>query len=330
MLPRSWWGLGLVMAAVLGGVAAATPSSAQAPARIVRLGFLTPTSIPEREDIFRQELRRLGYTEGHNLAIEYRSANGRFDKLPGLAAELVGLKVDILVTVVTQASLAAKKTTATIPIVMIGVGDPVGAGLVASLARPGGNVTGTSSLAADTVGKQLELLREMLPGVSRVTVLWNPTNAVHQKRQTEEAKAAAGKLQVQLQFVEAGRSEDFDRAFATIARQRPEALFVLADPLFTPNFGRIAAFAIKHRLPTVGGPRENAAAGAPMTYGPSFNEAYQRAATYVDRILKGASPANLPVDQATKFELAINARTARAIGVTIPPSLVVRADHVVE
>ena len=323
-------GLLLVAAVVLGGLSVSVSSDAQQPAKTTRVGYLTPISQPAREQVFRQELRRLGYVEGQNIALEYRSANGSFERLPDLAAELVGLKVDIIVAVVTQAALAAKNATGTIPIVMIGVGDPVGAGLVASLARPGGNVTGTSTVAADVVGKQLELLREMLPKVSRVAVLWNPANPVFQKQQVDEAKAAAAKLNVQLQFVEARTPDELDRALAAIAKQRTDALFVLSDPVFGVHVARITDFAAKHRLPTVSGPREYADAGALMTYGPSFPEAFQRAATYVDRILKGTRPADLPVEQPTKFELVINAKTAKALAVRIPQSLVLRADQVVE
>ncbi len=321
----------LLFAAVVFGVLAAPfMSDAQRPTMVPRIGYLTPISLPAREELFRQELRRLGYTEGQNLVIEYRSANGSFARLPDLAAELVGLEVDVIVAVVTQAALAAKKATGTVPIVMVGVSDPVGSGLVASLARPGGNVTGTSAVAADVVGKQLELLQEMLPKVSRVSALWNPANPVFQKRQLGEARAAASKLRIQLQLVEARTGADLDRAFAAIAKQRVDALAVLGDPVFTSHAGRIADLAARHRLPTVGGSAEQADAGILMTYGPSYSEAHQRAVVFVDRILKGASPADLPVEQSTKFELVVNTRAARGLGLTIPQSLVVRADRVLE
>jgi putative ABC transport system substrate-binding protein len=320
----------LLAAVVLGILAAPFISDAQRPTTVPRIGYLTPISHPAREELFRQELRRLGYTEGQNLVIEYRSANGSFARLPDLAAELVGLKVDVIVAVVTQAALAAKKATGTVPIVMVGVSDPVGAGLVASLARPGGNVTGTSAVAADVVGKQIELLQEMLPKASRISALWNPANPVFQKQQLGEAKAAASKLRIQLQFVEARTGADLDRAFAAIAKQRADALAVLGDPVFTSHAGRIADLAARHRLPTVGGTAEQADAGILMTYGPSYSEAHQRAVGFVDRILKGASPADLPVERSTKFELVVNTRAARALGLTIPQSLVVRADRVLE
>jgi putative ABC transport system substrate-binding protein len=315
---------------VLGVLWAPFPSDGQPAAKVARIGYLTPTSQPAREEVFRQELRRFGYAEGQNIVLEYRSANGSYDRLPDLAAELVALKVDVLVTVVTQAALAAKNATATIPIVMVGVSDPVGVGLVASLARPGGNVTGTSTMAADVVGKQLESLREMLPKASRVATLRNPANFVFQKLQLGEAKAAAAKLKVQLQLFEARTPNQLDGAFTSMARQRPDALLILADPMFGSQWARIAELAARHRIPAVSGAREYADAGGLMTYGPDFLEAYQRAGRYVDQILKGGRPADLPVEQSTKFELVINARTAAALGITIPRSLVGRADRVVE
>jgi ABC-type uncharacterized transport system substrate-binding protein len=313
---------------VLTLVGLAAIAAAQSPPRPHRVGYLTPTGQTAREDAFRQELRRLGYVEGKNLIIEYRTAEGQFERLPALAAELVGLKVDVIVGVVTQASLAAKKATSTIPIVMAGVGDPVGSGLVTSFARPGGNVTGTAAAAADVVGKQLELVRELRPKASRVGVLWNPANAVYQKRALAEAKAAAAKLKIRLQIAEARGPEEFDRAFATIAGQHGDALLILADPMFNAHAAQLAEMAVKHRLPAVSGARDFAERGVLMTYGPSFIEAHRLSAAYVDRVLKGARPADLPVEQVTKFELLINARTARVLGVQVPQVLLARADEV--
>jgi ABC-type uncharacterized transport system substrate-binding protein len=324
------WRLVLVVAIVLGVLAATIASDAQGPATVRRVGYLTPISQPAREDAFRQELRRLGYAEGQNIAIEYRSADGRFERLPELAAELVDLKVDVIVAVVTQAALAAQKATSTIPIVMVGVSDPVGSGLVASLARPGGNVTGTSSRTTDVVGKQLELLREMRPKTSRVAVLWNPGNLVFQKQLLGEAKEAATKLKVKLHLVEARAPEQLDRAFAAMARQPTDALLVLGDPMFVAHAARIADLAARHRLPTVSGTRESAERGILMTYGPNYLDNHRHSATYLDRIFKGTRPGDLPVEQPTKFELVINAKTARALGVTIPHSLVVRVDQLVQ
>jgi putative ABC transport system substrate-binding protein len=311
------------------GILATTSVPAQAP-KAHRIGLLTATANPTREAAFRQELRRLGYTEGQNLSIEYRSADGRFDRLPALATELVGLKVDVIVAVVTQASLAAKKATSTIPVVMVAVDDPVRAGLVASLARPGGNVTGTSTSSTDVIGKQLELIRELRPKASRVGLLWNPGNPIFQKRSLDGAKTAASKLKVRLQIAEARAPEDFDRALTTIAGQGVEALLILADPVFTTHAGQLAELTVKHRLPAVSGPREMAEQGLLMTYGPSFVESFRQAATYVDRILKGARPADLPVEQNAKFDLVINAKSARAVGVPLPNALVMRADHLVQ
>ena len=303
-------------------------AAAQSQRKVFRLGFLTATSHREREEGFRSELRRLGYVEQRNLFTEHRSANGDFARLPALAAELVDLKVDVLVAVLTQAALAAKQATSTIPIVMVGVSDPVASGLVSSLARPVGNVTGTSGLSAALVGKQLEIFHQAVPGISRVAALWNPANAVFQKQQVSEAKAAAPKLKLQLQFVEAQSADELDRAFATITKH--QALLVLGDPLFGPLAARIAEGALSRRLPTVSGPSEFADAGMLLTYGANFSALYTRAAVYVDKLLKGARPADLPIEQPTKFELVVNLRTARALGIAIPQAVLLRADRVID
>jgi putative ABC transport system substrate-binding protein len=327
MLGRRWAPVTLV-AVVLAGVAGL--GAAQTPAKVFRVGYLTANATPSRDEAFRRELARLGYTEGRNLIVEYRSAEGQFDRLPALAAELVALKVDVIASVLTQASLAAKKATSTTPVVMIAVSDPVGSGLVPSVARPGANVTGTSSSAADVVGKQLDLLRELRPKASRLGVLWNPTNPVYQRRALAEVQAAAKKLKIGLQIVEAPSPDAFDRAFATIAGQHVDALLVVGDPIFGGNLPQLAELGVKHRLLTLSGPREYAEHGFLMTYGPSFPEAFRQAADYVDRILKGARPAELPVQQVQKYELILNARTARALGVSFPQSLIARADEVVQ
>ena len=305
-------------------VALSTITAAQPPAKVVRVGFLAPVAHAAREAAFRQELARLGYVEGRNLVIEYRVADGHFERLPALASELVRLDVDVIVSVVTQASVAAKNATATIPIVIVAVGDPVDAKLVASLARPGGNVTGNSGVTADLLGKQLELLREMLPRVSRVAALWNPTNTVFQALQLKEAQAAAAKLRIELPVVEAKAPEALDGAFRTIADLRPDALLILGDPMFTTQAERIARFALERRLPTASGFFSDA--GILLSYGPDFTELHRRAAVYVDRILKGTKPADLPVERPTRFELVINAKTAKALGIAIPPALAARAE----
>jgi len=301
----------------------------QRESNVPRIGYLTPGT-GANEDLFWTELRRLGYEEGRNIAVEYRSAHGDLDKLPAFAAELVRLKVDIIVAVVTRASLAAKQATATIPIVIVAVSDPVASGLVSNLARPGGNVTGTCGVGADVVAKQLELVRTLLPNAVRVTALWNPSNRTFQQQLLSEAMSAAPKLRLQLQLVEARAPDDFDRAFVAISKSRPDALLILADPMFGSNAKRIADLALEHHLPAVSMIRTFAEAGVVATYGQSFADSYRRAATYVDRILKGAKPGDLPVEQPTKIELVINLKTAKALGLTVPQSLLLRADEVIQ
>ena len=278
---------------------------------------------------FRQGLRDLGYVEGQNIAIEYRWAEGRFERLPDLAAELVRLKVDVIVSVVTQASLAAKNATRTIPIVMVAAGDPLGSGLVASLARPGGNVTGPSSMLAELAGKELELLKETVPNVSRVAVLWNPANAVWQAQMLRATEVAARALGLQLQLLEARGPDELEGAFAAMTRERASALLVQVDVIFALHARRIADLAAKRRLPAMYGSREHVEAGGLISYAPNVPDVFRRAATYVDKILKGAKPADLPVEQPTKFELVINLKTAKALGLTIPQAVLIRADEVI-
>jgi putative tryptophan/tyrosine transport system substrate-binding protein len=309
------------------------PAAGQEPKKVPRIGFLsaaTRTSSPHLTEAFLQGLRELGYVEGQNITIEYRWAEGRFEQLPDLAGDLVHLKVDVIVAAVTQPSLAAKKATGTIPIVMVGVSDPVESGLVASLARPGTNITGTSSMTAEVVGKQLELLKETLPKISRVAALWNPANPVFQAIQRRETEVAARALGVQLQLMEARGPDEIDRAFAAMAKERTKALLVLGDPVFASHRKRIADLAAKHRLPSVSGTREYVESGGLMAYGTSFSDMYRRAAYYVDKILKGTRPADLPVEQPMKFELVINLKTAKQIGLTIPQSVLYRADKVIK
>jgi len=313
-------------------VALGLPAQAQQPEKVARIGYLAAasrTGMSHLTEAFLQGLREVGYVEGKNIAIEYRWADGKFDRLPELAAELVRLKVDMIVAAVTQASLAAKNSTGTIPIVMVAVGNPVDSGLIASLARPGANITGTSVMNDEVVGKQLELLKETLPTISRVAAMWNPANPVFQKLQLRAVEATARALNVSLQKVEARDQEEIERAFKAIAKERTRALHVLSDPVFTTHRGRIAALAVKYRLPTVSGTIESAEAGMLMSYGPNFPESYRRAATYVDKILKGAKPGDIPVERSTKFELGINLKTAKQIGLTIPQSVLYRADKVI-
>jgi putative ABC transport system substrate-binding protein len=306
---------------------------AQQPKKVPRIGYLTVASRTGSAHLTQallQGLHELGYVEGQNIVIEYRWADGNFERLPELAADLVRLKVDVIVTAVTQASLAAKNATGTIPIVMVAVANPVDSGLIASLARPGANISGTSVMNDEVVGKQLELLKEILPKISRVAAMWNPANPVFQKLQLRAVEATARTLNVSLQKVEARDEDEIERAFKAVAKERTRALHVLPDPVFTTHRGRIADLAIKYRLPTVSGTIESAAAGMLMSYGPNFPESYRRAATYVDKILKGAKPADMPVERSTKFELVINLKTAKQIGLTIPPSVLARADRVIK
>ena len=314
-------------------LASVYPAAAQQPKKIARIGFLAApawTGVAHFTEAFLQGLRELGYVEGQNIVIEYRLADGNFERLPDLAAELVRLKVDVIVASVTQASLAAKNATGTIPIVMVAVGNPVVSGLISSLARPGVNITGTSAMSDEVAGKQLELLKESLPKVSRVAALWNPANPIFQALQVKETKDTAQALGVQLQMLEARGPEEIERAFAATARERTGALLVLIDPVFTTYRKRIADLALKGRLPAVSGIREYPEAGLLLSYGPNFPELYRRAATYVDKILKGAKPADLPVERPTKFEMVINLKTAKQIGVTIPQSVLYRADKVIK
>lgn len=298
-----------------------------------RIGYLratSPSDRPSQLDAFRQGLRELGWSEGRNIVIDYRYAEGRFDRLPDLAADLVRLEVALIVSEGTQGVTAARNATGTIPIVMTTVRDPVGTGLIASLARPGGNVTGMSGSAGlEIVAKQLELLKETVPEIRRVAILSNPANAYHQLA-IREVNAAARSLGVQLQLLEARGPNEFDGAFAAMAKERVGALLVVSDTIFNNHRERLADLAARSRLPAAYGVRESVEAGGLMSYGASFLDLYRRSAAYVDKILKGAKPADLPVEQPTKFELVINLRTARALGLTVPPALLARADEVIE
>jgi putative ABC transport system substrate-binding protein len=305
---------------------------AQQAAKIARIGYLvTNLAAGPRLEAFLQGLRDLGYVEGRNVVIEYRDAEGKLERLPALAAELVALKVDVIVAGGTPQALAAKQATRTVPIVFV-VGDAITSGLVTSLARPGGNVTGLSILAPELVGKCLEQLTQAVPGVSRVAVLWQPGGQGErtEKDMLKEAEVAARALGVRLQFVEARGPADFDRAFSEMTRARAGALTVLPSAMFGSEPRRLVDLAAKNRLPAVYLSREFVDAGGLMSYGPSIADLFRRAATYVDRILKGAKPGDLPVEQPTKFELVINLKAAKALGLTIPQSLLGRADEVIQ
>jgi putative ABC transport system substrate-binding protein len=273
-------------------------------------------------------MRALGYVEGQNLVLEYRGAEGQYERFPDLAAELVRLKVDVIVTGSTPGALAAKEATQTIPIVMAAIGDAVGSGLVASLARPGSNITGLSVLDPELVGKQLEFLKEVLPTVSRVAVLWNPAHPAHPLMVRAVDVAAQG-LGVQLHLVEARGPDAFDSAFAAMTSAHAGALLVLGDRMFYQHLRRLAELAAMSHLPAISKTREFVEAGGLLCYGASLLDSWRRVATYVDKILKGAKPADLPVEQPMKFELVINLKTAKALGITIPPTLLFQADEVI-
>jgi len=274
-------------------------------------------------------LAELGWIEGKNLVVERRYAENRLERLPELAAELVRLNVEVIVATGTLGPLAAKRATSTIPIVMTAAGDPLGSGLVASLARPGGNVTGISLMAPDLGGKRLELLKELLPRLARVAVLWNAANP-YAAIVFKETQAAGRTLGIEVQSLEVRGPDDFDGAFDTARKQRPDALITVEDPLTFSHQKRIADFATGQQLPSLYGFREFVVAGGLMSYGANVADLFRRAASYVDKILKGAKPADLPVQQPTTFELVINVKTARALGLEIPPTLLARADEVIE
>ena len=322
----------LIAAGVL--LAAPIAAEAQQAAKVARIGYLSHNLALNRHlpEAFRQGLRDLGYVEGRNVAIEFRDAEGKVERLPALAAELVALKVDVIVTVSNTTALAAKQATRTVPIVFTSVADPVASGIVTSLARPGGNVTGLASLGSELVGKRLELLKQAVPGVSRVAVLWLP-GALGERTDKDMrtgADVTSRALGVRLQFVEARGPEDFDRAFSDMTSARAGALTVLPSNMFLREHRRLVELAAKNRLPGVYSSREFVDAGGLMSYGANQVDLYRSAATYVDKILKGAKPGDLPVEQSSKFELVINLKTANALALTVPPSLLQRADEVIQ
>ena len=305
---------------------------AQQAVKAYRIGMLETIAAPLNSanlQAFRMGLRTLGYVEGGNLVIEYRSADGKTERFPALAAELVRQRVDLIVTRGTPAVIAAKKATGVIPIVMAVSGDPVGTGVVSSLARPGGNVTGLSSVITELAGKRLELFREALPALSRVALLYNPTNPAA-TNDWKEAEAAARALGLQSFSFEVRKAEDFRPAFETARKQRADVMVVIMDGLVQNHQGEVVDLARRNRLPDIYASREFPEAGGLMSYGVSYPDLYRRAASYVDKILKGAKPADLPIEQPTKFELVVNLRTAGALGLTIPPSLLLRADQIIE
>ena len=307
-------------------------AEAQTASKVYRIGLLEV--LPEGSNTtnlrsFEKGLNELGYAAGQNFVIEYRSADGRAERFPGLASELVRLRVDVIVTRGTPAALAAKRATATIPIVMASSGDPVGTGIVASLARPGANVTGLSALATDIQGKQLELLRETVPHIARVAFLFNMSNPVLQA-QWKEAESAARSIGLRSQLLDVRTVRELEPALDAAARQRADAVIVGVDALTQAHRRQIVEALAKRRLPAISRGREFVDAGGLMSYGADYADLYRRAATYVGKILKGIKPADLPVEQPTKLELVINLRTAKALALTVPPSVLVRADQVIE
>ena len=307
-------------------------AQAQQPTKVPRIGYLSsdsPSTIAVRIEAFRQGLRELGYVEGKNIVIEWRFAEGKADRIPSLAAELVVLKVDVIVTSGPAATRAAKEATVTIPIVTAQDPDPVGNGLVASLARPGGNITGLSTLAPEISGKRLELVKEIVPRLSRVAVLGSSTTPGNAQalRETELAARALG---VQLQYLDVRGAKDIEPAFRAATKGRADAVLVLQSPVFINERTQLANLAVKSRLPVIYDRREFVDDGGLICYGTNFADLSRHAATYVDKILKGAKPADLPVEQPTKVELIINLKAAKQIGLTIPPNVLVRADKVIK
>jgi putative tryptophan/tyrosine transport system substrate-binding protein len=326
--------IGLTVTLTLGLALAPLVSEAQQAGKPFRIGFLAFGLKPGAGsdplfDVFLQALRDLGYVEGRNVVLEVRYAEGRNERFPSLAAELVNLKVDVLVAQSTPAAIAAKQASSSVPIVMVVVGDPLGAKLIESLAHPGGNVSGLSLIAPELSAKRLDLFKQTLPKLSRVTVLWNSAN-VGMRLRVQETERAAPALGVTLQSVTVQSPDDFDGVFAAMSKDRPESLLVMADTVTASNSRRVVEFAARNRVPAIYEARNFVDAGGLMSYGLDFVDHYRRAAYYVDKVLKGVRPADLPVEQPTKFELVINLKSAKALGLTIPQSLLLRADQVIE
>jgi ABC-type uncharacterized transport system substrate-binding protein len=314
------------------GAAATWSLAARAQEKIPRVGFMGNSTAALEANLvgaFREGLRELGYEEGRNIGIEYRWADGQYERFPALVAELIAAKVDVIVTAGTPAALAVKKATATVPLVMVAVGDPVGTGLVPSLARPDGNLTGLSSVAPDLEGKRLELLREIVPSVSHIAVFFNSLNPFH-VASMRQAQAAGKTLGIKVQQHDIRKSEDLDGAFAALRKERPDALLILADRVFLHNRQRMMDFTEEQRLPNVNAYKELVEAGGLISYGPSYEDMHKRAAIYVNKILKGAKPGNLPIEQPTKFTLVVNLKAAKALGISMPATVISRADEVIE
>ena len=324
----------IVLVLCAGSVVAPLASLAQQSGKVWRVGFLAQRHVDFVDSDsyygpFTHGMRELGYVVGRNLMIEWRSAEGKSERLPELAAELARLKVDVVVAPGTPAAQAAQKATATIPVVMVSVGDPVGSGLVKSLARPGGNTTGLTNNPGDLGSKRLEMLRGMVPKVSRVAILLNPSNVAH-ALVLKNVQTAAQKIGVKIQPVEASTPQEIANGFAMMARQKAGALIVPLEPLFQQQENQIVEFAAKHRLATIGAYGEFVEAAGLMSYGQNLRENYKRAASYVDKIFKGANPGDLPVEQPTTLELVINLKTAKALGIKVPQTILLQATKVIE
>jgi len=325
-------GLGFTLTVALSVLLWPLATGAQQTRQLHRIGFLGNSTAALEANLvgpFRDGLRDLGYVEGRNVLIEFRWAEGKYERLPVLIGELLALKVDVIVTAGTPATLAVKRATTSTPLVMIAVGDPVGTGVVPSLSRPGGNITGLTSISPELDGKRLELLREVIPGISHVAVLWNsasPLQVVGERR----TQAAAKVVHIKVLSLGVRNDEGLEKAFAEIVRERPGALLVLADRLFLHHRQRIMDFAAQHRLPGVHAYRELVEAGGLMSFGPSYAGMHKRAAYFVDRILKGANPGDLPVERPASFELVVNLKAANALGLAIPQSVLLRATEIVQ
>ena len=322
-----------LLTSLAGVLVAPLAAEAQLTRKVPRIGYLiAETQASSSFASFRQGLRKYGYVEGQNIVVEYREAEGKFERLPVLATELVRLNVEIIVAAATPAAQAARQATATIPIVAVAMGDPVGDGLVASLARPGGNLTGTTFLGPQLVPKQLQLLKEAFPGISRVAILRHPAAFAEStmRELSKEAEAAARTVGLRLHFTNVASANELDSAFDRITSEHPDAVIVFPSVMLYAQRNRIVGLVAKHRLPSVFNNSLAVELGGLMGYGPDIPELVEYTASYVDKILKGAKPGDLPVEQPTKFELVVNVRTAKALGLTFPPSLLLRADQVIE
>ena len=304
-------------------------ADAQRAGHVPRIGFLTPGLRTPTEPAFWQGMRDLGYIEGKTIAVDRRSAEGDFTRLPTLAEELVKLRPDVIVVLFSAAAIAAQQATATIPIVMVDVSDPIASGLVGNLARPGGNLSGTASQSNATVGKEVELIRQLLPSATRVAALWNPANAIFQQLMLSEALAAGARLHILVRIGEVRTREELDRAFAALGQERPDAVLILQDLMFNANAARVAELALTQHLPVISGSQVMAEAGIVASYGSDLALIARRSALYVQKILGGAKPGDLAVELPTKFELVINVKTAKALGINVPAAVLARADEVI-